>query len=56
MRGPMQPGTLAERHRGYQAAEEVAVGKQREAGQALVQHVRHAKVLIAWFTRRLARV
>jgi len=41
---------------GISSAEEVVVGKQPEAGHALVQHVRHAKVLIAWLTRRLARV
>jgi hypothetical protein len=41
---------------GISSVEEVAVGKHPEAGQAMLQHVRHAKVLIAWFTRRLARV
>ena len=56
----MQPTGCPERHNGYQlGAEEVAVRKKAElpgSRHVVLEHVQHAKVLIAWLTRRIARV
>ncbi len=43
----------------FQSAEEVAVRKQAHlpgSRHVVLAHVQHAKVMIAWLTRRLARI
>lgn len=41
---------------GNRSAEEVAVRKQSESRHVILDRVQHVKVVIAWVTRRLARV